>query len=424
MTHYTHDPDNPNSLGGGSERLLVDQAGIVWNGTYGQGLDRFDPQTGTLTHYVHDPDDANTISGDVVLEIYQDRSRNLWVGTTNGLNRMDRQREQFVRYQHDPENPTSISDDGIRAIYEDRAGNLWVGTTNGLNKKPPGSEGFDRYFHDPQDPNSLSHNIVFALLEDSTGTLWVGTDGGLTQMDPDTNTFTRFTEKDGLPSNSIQCILEDASPDGDAPPGGGGGNLWLSTKRGLSQFIRTPPHFKNYGFNDGLQGNDFDRGSCARLSSGELAFGGDNGVNIFLPDRIEDNTHIPPIVLTNFTILNKPVSLDQNLQQVTSIALSYQDSVFSFEFAALDYADPDRNRYAYMLEGFDQDWTYVDSSRRFATCTDLDPGNYVFRVKGSNNDGIWNEQGVSVNIMISPPWWETWWAYTLYVLATVRILES
>ncbi|MCP4628621.1 MAG: histidine kinase, partial [bacterium] len=248
-------------------------------------------------------------------EIYQDHAGNLWLGTLNGLNRMDRQSEQFVRYQHDPENPQSISDDGIRAIYEDRAGNLWVGTANGLNKKPAGSERFERYFYDPQDPNSLSHNMISALLEDSAGDLWIGTDGGLTQMNPQTNTFTRFTEKDGLPSNSILCILEDASPDGEGPPDGGGGNLWLSTRRGLSQFthrtnIRPAPHFKNYDFKDGLQGNDFDQGSCARLSSGELAFGGPNGVNIFFPDRIEDNMHNPPIVLTNFTKFNKPASLN------------------------------------------------------------------------------------------------------------------
>jgi hypothetical protein len=230
-------------------------------------------------------------------------------------------------------------------------------------------------------------------------------------MDPQSNTFTRFTTQDGLPSNSIQCILESE-----------GGDLWLSTKRGLSRFTRTPPSFKNYDFNDGLQGNDFDRGSCARLSSGELAFGGSNGINIFFPARITDNAHVPPIVLTNFTIFNKPVSLDQSLQQVTSLDLSYQDSVFSFEFAALDYADPDRNQYAYMMEGFDEDWTYVDSSRRFATYTNLDPGKYVFRVKGSNSDGIWNEEGASVEIIITPPWWETAWFRGAMLVLAVGLL--
>ncbi|MCP4542035.1 MAG: response regulator, partial [Chloroflexi bacterium] len=407
VTEYSNDPDNPNSVSLETASLLVDHSGIIWHGTYSGGLDRFDPQTGAVTHYRHDPNDPNTISDNRVVKIYEDRNGDLWLGTLNGLNRMDRQSEQFIHYRHDPENPHSISDDAIWAIYEDRAGNLWVGTYDGLNKKPPDSEQFESYFFDPQDPNSLSHNTVFALLQDSDGILWIGTGGGLTRMDPQTNTFTRFTEKDGLPSNSIQCILQD-----------GEGDLWLSTKRGLSQFTPTLSSFKNYDFDDGLQGNDFSPG-CARLSSGELAFGGSNGVNIFFPDRITNNTHVPPIVLTNFTILNEPVSLDQNLHQVTSIDLDYQDSVFSFEFAALDYADADKNRYAYMLEGFDQDWTHVDSSRRFATYTNLDPGEYVFRVKGSNNDGLWNEQGVSVTIVVSPPWWQTWWAYTIYVLAVV-----
>jgi len=396
LTQYKHDPDNPNSLSPGTQSLLVDHAGIIWHGTYSRGLDRFDPQTGAVTNYRHDSKDSHTISDNRVVEIYEDRSGNLWIGTLNGLNRMDRLREQFVRYSYDPEDPQSISDNAIWEISEDQAGNLWVGTYNGLNKKPPGSEQFERYFFDPQDPNSLSHNTVFTLLEDPAGMLWVGTSGGLTRMNPQTHTFMRFTENDGLPCNSTQCILEHE------------GNLWLSTKRGLSQFTPDYPRFRNYNVKDGLQGNDFYR-ACARLSSGEFVFGGFDGINIFSPDRITDNTRIPPIVLTNFTILNTPVSVNQPLWEVTSLDLSHKDSVFAFEFAALDYADPDKNRYAYMLEGFDQDWTYVDSSRRFATYTNLDPGKYVFRVKGSNNDGVWNEEGVSVEIMITPPWWETIW---------------
>jgi len=415
VTQYVHDPDNPNSPGGGSQRLMVDRSGIVWSGTYGRGLDRFDPKTGIFTHYAHDTNDPRTISDNVVVEIFEDRSGTLWLGTHNGLNRMDRQHGQFVRYQHDPENPFTISDDVIQAIYEDRAGNLWIGTANGLNKMPPGSGEFEQYFHDPQDPNSLSHNAVFALLEDSTGTLWVGTDGGLNQMDTQSNTFMRFGEKDGLPSNSIQCILED-----EAPPGGGG-DLWLSTRRGLSRFTPTSLSFQNYDFQDGLQGNDFQRKSCARLSTGELAFGGSNGVNLFFPGRIEDNAHVPPIVLTGFSKFNRPVSLDQPLWEVTGVELSHQDSVFGFEFAALDYAAPDKNRYAYTMEGFDKDWTYVDSNRRFATYTNLDPGNYVFKVKGANSDGFWNEEGVAIKIAVAPPWWGTWWFRGTMLLLAVSL---
>ncbi|MCP4404022.1 MAG: response regulator [bacterium] len=396
VTQYPQEPDSPNSLSPGTESLLVDRAGIIWHGTYSRGLDRFDPQTGVVTHYRHDSKDALTISDNRVVEIFEDRGGTLWIGTLNGLNRLDRQREQFARYVHDPDDPQSISDNAIWEIYEDRAGNLWIGTYNGLNKKPPGSEHFERYVFDPQNPNSLSHNSVFTVLENPVGMLWIGTGGGLTRMDPQTNSFTRFTEKDGLPSDSIQCILEHE------------GNLWLSTKRGLSQFSPNPPRFKNYNAKDGLQGNDFSR-ACAGLSSGELVFGGFDGINIFLPDRITDNTHVPPVVLTNFSILNTPVSLNQALQELTSLDLSYKDSVFAFEFCALDYADPDKNRYAYMLEGFDREWTHVDGSRRFATYTNLDPGHYVFRVKGSNNDGVWNEDGLSVDIVITPPWWETIW---------------
>ncbi|MCP4694245.1 MAG: response regulator, partial [Desulfobacterales bacterium] len=263
----------------------------------------------------------------------------------------------------------------------------------------------ERYFSDPRDPDSLSHDTVFSLLENPAGTLWIGTGGGLTRMDTRTNTFTRFTENDGLPSNSIQCVLAHE------------GDLWISTKRGLSRFTPDPPRFRNYDVKDGLQGNDFSR-ACAGLSDGDVVFGGFDGINIFSPGRIEDNTRVPPIVLTNFTIANKPAVLNHPPWEVTNIDLSYKDSVFAFEFAALDYADPHKNRYACMLEGFDPDWTHVDSDRRFAAYTNLDPGKYVFRVKGSNNDGVWNEEGLSVEIMISAPWWETIW-FRIAMLALI-----
>ena len=408
LTNYIDDPEDPNSPADYSQRIVVDRTGIVWSGTYGQGLDRLDPTTEMFSNYAHDPDDPSTISDNIVTDIYEDRAGNLWIGTSAGLNRLDQESGQFVRYQHDPHDLSSISDSRVQDIYEDRLGNMWVGTTNGLNKMLPDGAGFERYYHDQEDPNSLAHNTVYVLLEDSAGMLWVGTDGGLNRLDVRSGEFSRFAEEDGLPSNSIQCILEDSS-----------GDLWISSRRGLSRFNPEKPLLRNYTFSDGLQGNDFGRGSCTKLSSGELAFGGSNGVNIFFPEQITDNTHVPPIVLTQFTKSNEPAPQMQAFWELTNLELSYQDSVVGFEFTALDFANPKNNRYAYILEGFDEDWIYVDGDRRFATYTNLDPGEYVFRVKGSNSDGLWNEEGLSIEAVVASPWWATWWAYALYLLIAI-----
>ncbi|HEY9600058.1 MAG TPA: histidine kinase dimerization/phosphoacceptor domain -containing protein, partial [Allocoleopsis sp.] len=255
--------------------------------------------------------------------------------------------------------------------------------------------------------NSLSYDRVLSMLEYPAGTLWLGTyGGGLDKFEIATETFTHYTEKDGLPSNSVVGILADDE-----------GNLWLSTGKGLSKFNPKTEKFRNYDVSDGLQGNEFD-GVKAYFKSktGEMFFGGLNGFNSFYPEQVKDNPHIPPIVITDFKIFDKSVKLDSAISETQEIKLSYKDNFFGFEFAALDYTNPQKNQYAYKLEGFDKDWIY-SGSRRYATYTNLDGGTYTFRVKGSNNDGVWNEEGTSLKIIITPPPWKTWWAYTLYAIA-------
>ena len=418
-TLYTHDPDNPNSLNSNMTNCLtVDRSGMVWIGTYGGGVNRFDPQTEIFTHYLHAPDDPNTLSDDRVWTLYEDRAGDLWVGTLGGLNRMNPQRTRVERFLYDPQDPNSISDDGIWTIYEDQAGNLWVGTYNGLNKRAPRSNRFQRYFHDPEDPNSLTHNTITSLFEDSEGNLWVGTTGGLNKMDPQAETFIRYTDKDGLASSYIQGVLEDDV-----------GNLWIATQNGLSRFDPDTGAFRNYDVRDGLQGNKFSR-AFYKTHDGKLVFGGENGINVFAPSSIRDNAYIPPVVLTDFQLFNNPVPIggDSVLQKpigaVDALTLSYKESVFSFEFAALSYTVSEKNRYRYKMQGFERDWNEVGSDRRFATYTSLPPGNYVFRVLGSNNDGDWNEEGVSLNITITPPWWKTWWFRGLAVLAAVGLIAG
>lgn len=410
FTHYTHDSKNPNSLSSDNVwSIYEDSNGGLWVGAFGGGLNKLDRQTGKFTHYTHDPKNPNSLNNNTVSSIYEDRKGTLWIGTFGGgLDKFDRQTEEFTHYLHNPNDPNSLSDNSVVSIYEDSSGTLWITTFNGgLNKFDREPEKFTRYTHDPNNPNSLSYDRVLSVNEYPAGTLWIGTyGGGLNKFDIATETFTHYTENDGLPSNSVVGILADDN-----------GNLWLSTGNGLSKFNPEAETFRNYDVGDGLQGNEFDGVKAyAKTKDGAMLFGGLNGFNLFYPDQVKDNPHIPPIVITDFRIFDKTVKLNPAISVAKEIKLSYKDDFFSFKFAALDYTNPEKNQYAYKLEGFDHDWIY-SGTRRYASYTNLDPGTYTFRVKGSNNDGVWNEEGTSVTITIIPPPWKTGWAYTLYGIA-------
>jgi ligand-binding sensor domain-containing protein/signal transduction histidine kinase len=404
FTLYQHDPEDPSSLSSNDVRaILEDSSGNLWVGTSG-GLDRFDPESGDFIHYRHDPGSANSLSENRVLTILEDRTGQLWIGTrTGGLNRLDPATSDWTRFQHDQEDDGSLSDNRVWSLYEDQKGAIWVGTLGGLNMWDESNQRFIRYNNDPDDPLSLSNDSIFSIYEDPTGVLWIGTWGsGLDRFDRETQNFAHYTEKDGLPNNVIYGI----EPDKD-------GNLWLSTNLGLSKFSPLSETFKNYDVRNGLQNNEFNVGAHASGQSGKLYFGGVQGFNEFFPDQIQDNPIIPPVVITSFAKFNQTVKKD--LTDGEEILLSYRDNYISFEFAALDYNAPDKNLYAYMLEGFDRDWIQA-GTRRYTSYTNLQGGDYVFRVKGSNNDSIWNEQGVSVRIKITPPFWKTGWFIGLVVI--------
>ena len=318
-----------------------------------------------------------------------------------GVNKFDDEKDTFVRYKGNSQDEVSLSNGFVYTIYQDRSGNLWMGTHNGLNKFLPETEQFSRYLADPDDPNSLSHSRIFSILEAKAGTLWVGTFGGLNKFEPEQGKWQHYGQKDGLPNDAIQCILEDDQE-----------NLWLATYKGLVKFNTKEESFKVYDKRDGRQSDEFSS-NCVKSPRGEFCLGGINGFNAFYPEKIKDNPHIPPVMITDFQLFNQAVPigpesvLQKHISQSEEITLAYDQTFFSFEFAALNYTLSDKNQYAYMMEGFDEDWYYVDSQRRFATYTNLEPREYTFRVKGSNNDGVWNEEGASIKITITPPWWET-----------------
>ena len=408
VSHIQHDPDDPTSLSNNEIwSIAPGRAGKLWLATFGGGLDLFDPETGQFIHYRNDPKDPSSLGSDRTTAVLEDQSGSVWVGTWDaGLERFDPATGTFTHFAHDPADPTSLSDNAIFSLDEDRNGDLWIGTVSGgLNRFDRATESFTRFQGESGNPRSLPSNSVTSVLLDRAGALWVGTwGGGLARLDPDTGEATTYDHDNGLPSDAIFGILEDDQ-----------GRLWLSTSNGLSRFDPRTETFRNYDEHDGLPGNVFESAVAFQSPSGEMFFGATNGLLAFYPDQIHDNPTAPPVVITDLLLANKPVSigegsvLRQAIDETAALVLSYLDRVISFEFAALNYSFPQKNRYRYMLEGFDKEWTEVGSDHRLVTYTNLDPGEYVFRVLGSNDDGIWNETGTALALTITPPWWETLW---------------
>jgi signal transduction histidine kinase/streptogramin lyase/DNA-binding response OmpR family regulator len=422
FTHYQHDPADPNSLSNDSVRAIYeDRMGLLWVGTPGYGLNRFDPDTERFTHYRQDAANPRSLSNDSIACIYEDRTGTLWIGTWGGgLNAFDRETGQFTRYQHDPADPHTLSHNQVSIVLEDRAGVLWIGTMGGLSKFDRETKTYTRYQHDPTDPQSLVQDTVTSMYEDRTGVLWIGTTGGLDKFDRKNDQFTHYTTKNGLPSEIIFGILEDEQ-----------GRLWLSTTKGLSRFDPRTESFRNYDVSDGLQSDTFLNFSAySKSQGGEIFFGGSNGFNAFYPVQIVDNPTPPTVLITDFQLANKlvPIGADSILQksilETDKLVLSHRDRVFSFEFAALNYRAPQKNRYKYRMEGFEKAWNEVDITRRYVTYTNLDPGDYVFKVIGANNDGIWNEEGASIRITVTPPWWETMWFRISMVMVAIWLLAG
>jgi two-component system, sensor histidine kinase ChiS len=419
VTHYLHDPQNPHSLSYNEiESLYEDSENTLWIGTFGGGLNRFDREHNRFISYQNDENNPFSLSNNHVFSIYEDHTKTLWIGTRKGLERFDRQTNTFFHYTHDPNDPESLSNNFVSTIYEDKNGTLWIGTFEGLNRFDRQRQKFIRYQHDDKNPTSLSHHEVLSIYEDQNSHLWIGTlGGGLNKFDRNTETFTHYRETDGLANDVIYGILEDES-----------GNLWLSSNKGLSKFNPKTETFRHYDVFDGLQSNEFNK-AYHKNRRGEFFFGGINGFNAFYPEQVKDNTYIPPIKMTDFEIFNQPVPLggDSPLQQhinlTTEITLSYQQSFFAFEFAALNFLQPSKNQHAYKLEGFDKRWNQI-GTRRNAYYTNVPQGTYHFRVKGSNNDDIWNEQGTTIKITVLPPPWKTWWAYSLYIITIWAIIVS
>ncbi len=460
--HYKHTSDD-NSLSDNNVLYMEEHTdGKIWIATDGGGLNLFDPETKNCEHFNHIPGNKNSICGDYVLNVTNDSHGNTWIGTwADGLTVYDQKKKTYRHFKNIPGDNTSLSSSNAWVIFEDSEKNIWVSALfGGLNLYNPATNTFTRYndgttntstrkikcitedrngnlllgtdgaglqifnkrtktftglLHD-DDRNSLSDNRITFVHEDNLGNLWIGTMAGLNYYDTKNKLFTVYTTAHGLPTNVVYGLLE----------GKKAGVLWISTNRGLSRFNTQTKRFSNFGIQDGLQSYEFKSGSFCRSRAGIFYFGGVNGFNEFDPAEIKDDPFDPPLVLTNFEIFNKVVPiaktdsdqspLKESIAEIKEIVLPHSSSVFSFEFASLNFAETESKRYAYMLEGFDKGWNDI-GTKRSATYTNLNPGKYVFKVRGMNNAGEWSTNIVAVNLTITPPFWLTWWFKTLALLA-------
>ena len=395
--YLEHDPLNPKSLSDNDVRVVhfTPEHNCFWFGTYGSGLNKFDILTRQFTYFRSNPN-KNSIGSNYINDILTDSKGDMWFATGNGLCKLNKESTIFEHYTNDPNDSCTISNNIVICLYEDNDGYLWIGTDKGLNRMNPATQKFSRYYHDPFNRRSLGHNTVFALHMDFSGNMWIGTSGGgLAKFDPVNNEFTNYTTHDGLPNNVIYGILQDHN-----------NNLWISTNQGLSRMSLEDETFVNYDAKDGIQSNEFNLGARYIAKDGRMYFGGMNGYNVFYPEQIKSNPNKPVIAITAFRKFNE--LQPGEFYNGDTITLAWDDNFFSFEFSALDYTNPAKNRYRYKLENFDKDWIITTAANRLAEYKKVEPGLYIFKVNGTNNDGVWNDTGVTLNIYIKPAWFQTW----------------
>lgn len=373
----------------------------LWLGT-SRGVGKFNTVTGACTFYEPDDRKPEGLSANNVLKVLDDGHGNLWIGTWyGGLNRLDIRTGKFEHFLAREADSTALPSNNITDIYQDRKGRIWVATESSLSLFDADKRNFSHV--------RLGKASVLMITEDQRGMLWLASSEGLIKYDPETQKREVFQERNGLSGNLLNTVQVDLE-----------GWLWIGSNKAIDRYNPATGEVFHYTVSDGLAGNDTESRACFRSASGKLYFGGSEGLTEIDPQKLITNTLKPRVQLTNLLLFNKPVAvsdttvLPQALHTTSTLSLDYTNYIFALEFSALSFGQPERNQYSYKLEGFDKDWVTTGYSDRKAVYTNVPPGNYTFRVKASNNDGIWNEEGVNLNITIVPPWWKTWWAQTLF----------
>ncbi len=420
---YQADSHDPDALQANPVLAITeDDQGMLWVGTWSGGLHKFDKQQRRFTHFGSKEVPARRIADDYIWSLLFDSQQRLWVGTENeGLQLYVPEQQRFIKFTEDPKDPESLSFRHVWVIKEDSQQRIWVGTIDGLDlllDLEGGRARFQHFRHDVTNPKSLSSNRIISLLESRDGYLWVGTqDSGVNRLDPKTGNAERLSVAHGLPSNHISSMIEDDM-----------GEIWLTTASGVA--VIDPKTFKVrvYTESNGLITNNFNRNATYKDAQGHLYFGGAKGFSVTDPTQFSNVSPPPRVVLSDLRIFNRSIyanadhsPLTQAIALTNELNLSHQDSMFALDYFAVSYRAPERNQYAYKLEGFDKQWNFVGSLHT-ATYTNLDPGRYVFHVRAANRDGVWSDEGRSLVITVQGPFWRTPWAYSLYGLLILGVM--
>jgi len=395
--HFVYEPENDNGLSNDFiTAILEDSSGNLWIGTDSGGINRYDSTFETFKHYRFSPVTTNSISNDTVSVLMEDQQGFIWIGTANGmLDKLDPTTDQYQHYQLKTDDAVSQLKIRIRSMIQDRSGQIWLGTSYGLYQLDPMTGTISRYQNEPNNEFSLSDDFILSLFEDDSGIIWIGTyGGGLNRFDPSAGLFWKYTQKNGLANDTVYGILEDEHK-----------NLWLSTNHGISKYIPELESFENFDVKDGLQSNEFNERAYYKSISGELFFGGVNGVTAFFPNHIQDNPYLPPVVLSSFTIGGQSIADETSIEYINSVDLKWPQNYFEFSFSGLSYQQPEANQYAYFLRGFDKEWNLI-GNLRFGRYTNLPGGTYDLIMIAANENGVWNLDGKTIQIKISPPLWE------------------
>ena len=403
--------------------IIQDSEGNLWLGTFMGGLVKFNPGTNSWKVFQTNPNEPGSISCNYISDILEDRKGNIWAATNGGgINLLKKNSDKFICYnEHSQDIGASIVNDWINCLYEDSKGRIWIGTYLGFSILDPDHNFVRHYQRTALNSNEISHNTIYSFAEDSKGRMWIGTQNGLNLFNEAENTFKIFTIDDGLPNNVINGIVEDTQ-----------GNLWLSTNKGVSRFNYENLSFKNFYVSDGLQSDEFFRGSYYKGFNNEIFFGGINGLNSFFPSELENNDDFPNVILTDFKVFNEEIPvgrkvngkviLPKSISYLDTLILPYNQKSFSFEFSSLNFTSPEKIEYMYKMDGFDDGWKTVNSSYRFVTYTNLDPGQYKFLMKASNIDNQWGPDYSTLTVIIKPPIWNTLLAKIIYILIGSLIL--
>ncbi len=395
------------------QSILEDHKGNLWISVNGSGVFVYDTLSKVLKNYNYKYGDTTQLANSTVNSIFEDKHHAIWLGVDSwGIDKFLPETQTFKHNYYKPGDKNRINADIVRHITDDKEGNLWISTDSGINILNPITEKIFTMKVAAGENKGIPSNDIQTVYRDKRNKMWIGTTNGLSFYDAEKKEFIDYTKKCGVSMNGVYGMSEDLN-----------NNLWLLSAKGVTRFNTVTLQWKDYDVSDGLQSNEFPSNIIASIENGYIIMGGSKGLNYFLPELLTENSNTPSVVLTNFLLRNHPIKTKSDISYRRGVNLNYDHYFFTIEFASLDYTNTNKNKYKYKLEGFNDEWVELGNKRQ-VTFVNLDPGEYLFRVAGSNNDGVWNEEGATLKIVITPPFWKTKWFYTLCIITLILLVYS